>query len=306
MPFESFGGSNERDLENRARIKTVDSILKDNEQRPKLDNFKSIYGDEVVKKDTELAAGLKKRFEQRYEGDGEKRMGQRFSAAFERVFKQWAGRLGWFGENSEIIPTSEYDDYVNGVDGVLVLNEEKKGSEYVALAIDTTHAGGDKIEEKMIRALDHITGKTKPVIVKYFERKNFRGQLTNSIPVIIGLDNQDANQIIDTFGQILNLLKQSKRTPRQDEILKEKLEMLKSHPAQAVFLKEIHLQLDMYQRLLADADPNDERLTATKNHVDNIMRLISAIAKERADIELGELENDSVLRTITEFCQSQR
>ena len=127
MPFESFGGSNERDLENRARIKTVDSILKDNEQRPKLDNFKSIYGDEVVKKDTELAAGLKKRFEQRYEGDGEKRMGQRFSAAFERVFKQWAGRLGWFGENSEIIPTSEYDDYVNGVDGVLVLGVKPVG-----------------------------------------------------------------------------------------------------------------------------------------------------------------------------------
>lgn len=303
MGFESLGDS--RSIENRDRAKTVESILAEPEKRPALSHFASLYGEKTVKEDEAFAAQLKKRFDARTE-DEEGRIGRRFSAAFERVFKDWAGRLGWFGDHSEIISTSEYDDYVNGVDGVLVLNGGERGSEYVALAIDTTHAGGEKLEEKMLRAMDHITGKTPPVILKYFARKNFRGQLTDSIPVIIGLDNRDANQIIDTFGQILNLLKQHTRTPRQNEILKEKVDALKSHPAQAVFLREIKLQLVMYQRLLADAEPADERAAVTKNHVDSILQIISSVTREKADIELGELENDSVLRTIKEFCESQQ
>lgn len=304
MGFESFGGG--QSLENRDRARTVDALLAEKEIRPKIENFESVYGAEAVKRDSAETARLKALYAKRFEGDSERQMGRRFSEAFERLFKIWAVRLSWFGEHSEIISTSEYDDFVKGVDGILVLNEERKGSEYMALAIDTTHAGAEKVDEKMLRALDRVTDGEEPFIVKYFERKNFRGQLRGSVPVIIGLDDRDANEIIDTIGQVLNLLRQKNRVQRQNEILQEKMTFLKSHPAQVVFLEEIRLQLAMYQRALAKvAEPNTQ-IQETKAHVENIQRLIHGIQMERGDIDMGELEQDRVLAAIKAFCESQK
>lgn len=297
MNHEGFGDGHE--LEAKGREKVVDTILKEEERKPNLENFRSLYGSDVVTKDLETVRRLKEKFESRYNESPEKKRGYKFSAAFERVFKGWAPRLGWFGDKAEIISTSEYDDYVNGVDGVLILNK----SEYVGLAIDTTHTGADKIDEKMMRALDHITNEGS-VSLKYFEQKNFRGELKETIPVIVGLDDRNANAVIDTLGQVFNLLKQKERTARQNQILKEKIDVLKDHPAQVIFLRQIRAQLEMYQRVLG-ADQSESKKT-TKEHINTILTIIKAIARDKASIELGDLEQDRVLSAINFFCLAQK
>lgn len=301
MGFENAFGNNPTSHAERAeRVKTIEIILKDPEKRPDPNSFKEMYGADVVRSDNEEVARLDSIFSKAEIGESaDKAMGRKLSAAFETLIRVWATKFGWFGDKTEVASTSKFDDYINKVDAVLVL----PGEGYVALAIDVSrNTDLNKLTEKLALAHDKVMGRAPSAKVKYFQHHNLKGQLEGIVPVVLGIDGNDCEALIDTFGQIVTLLKQTKRTDRQNEILKEKLTLMREHPVQRVLLEEIMMQLRSYKHQLSKPDtgytPN-----VTIEGVELIQGIISRILQQKGDIELGDYESDGVYRHIKDFTQ---
>ncbi len=293
-----------RAIQHNEHTEVVEIILKDPETRPDPNNFESMYGKEVVAADLAITQRLKIKFEARDAESPEARSGHMLSEAFERISRTWAPLLGWFGPKAEVRPTSEYDDYVNGVDAVLVLPGEKS-PEFIALAIDVSrNADEARLADKLDRAMNHVTGATKPMMIKYFEHKNIRGQLESIIPVVIGVDSRDCQQIIETFGQVIRLTrlrKQNELSPKQKSILEQKVAELRQHPVQRVFLEEINAQLKMYERLLTTGNyPNSN---VSVEGVKLVSDMIKKILDDKSELSLGDLAEDQVFKKIIELSQ---
>lgn len=106
-------------------------------------------------------------------------------------------KLGWFGENISITPTSKFDDVKRGVDDVM---EVKTGSnqDYLALAIDVTYNGlySEKYKQKIFRLLNSIS-ENKKTKIKY--HKNSSGEMMEefSIPkIVLHFDFEDVKDLI--------------------------------------------------------------------------------------------------------------
>ena len=122
------------------------------QDRVDIESFSDLYGEDVVSQDLEYVEKMKKKFNNPLDSQG--RVLKEKAEVLEAIISREADQNMWFGEESAIILSSEYDDIKNGIDAVVEF-EREEGISTLGLAIDVTfgNAVGNKIDkiEKFIK-----------------------------------------------------------------------------------------------------------------------------------------------------------
>ncbi len=290
---EDFSANNEN-----ARI-----ILSTAQERPKLSDFADVFEKDELIRDEKSLSLVKRSISENTElllEDEQRQVLERKARgeALEVLIIQEAELNDWLGNNVFISRTTEYDDYFGHVDAVLEFDLGEESPERVALAIDASMLSDFHLTtSKLRRNTESVTGKGRATEVKYFQSQvdDYKGSLTNIIPVVIGLEGNNCKQLFADFAQIIKLKKVTDKNDLQKETLHNLNEKMRTNPAQIAFLLEIKNQLEFYKNLV-------EKRTAEEGvnskQLERLIGIIDSVLTEKKEIGLGHLENDGVLRTI--------
>lgn len=302
----------------------VNSILENRFERGlKPEDFQDIYSPEEIAADKEKVSDIKKRqktqLENLSDGDRERiERGKEKSQALEVIVADQIELNNWFGENVILVPVLEYDDLVNGTDVVAEFDSGEGGTlERIALAIDVTMrsdfpSSGSKLEGKIDRNIAKVTGQDEhkkyapPVEVKYFqsEMEDFKGRLEAIVPLVIGLEGENADSLIVNFAKFLELKSAINKTPEIRDQIKSKKADLENHPAQRVFLEEMKKQLEMYLRFL-DRQELDKVHEVYKEKIQQVYKIITDILTNKQGIALDRWESDHIFEQISAIAQKK-
>jgi len=290
-----------------------------------LSHFAGYFTEDEIKQDTVRIENIKNSFLKKNSSlglenqkiiDYSKMKGE----ALEIIIADQIENSDWFGDDSLFFKTTEYDDFVNGVDAVVEFNIEE-GNQRIALSIDSTSStGSDIIKHKIDRNISKILN--NKVEVKYYESpildtdKAFTGTLKDIIPVVIGLESTNTSHLVASFNRFIQLeslvddtkLANNLRVTYRKEFNSLRREIEKD-PCQIVFLKEIKYQLEMYSRILTKE--NNPNINVKVSDVKKIATIIDNILVEKKEIEQN-LEvsilrkNDTVYNLIGYHCNSKR
>lgn len=283
--------SPEFSLEKIASEEMISKIIKDNEfNRLQLNNFKGSekYFDEDIDNDEIIVESLKEKFSNdTLKVSSEvseiiKRSDKR-AEALEIIINEQSEMAEWLGPDVFTIRTTEYDDFVNGVDMVLEFITDEKDVERIALAIDASCADFGIIGKKIDRNINKIIGKDrKKPKVKYFQSEadpSVKETIEGVIPVVIGIEGRNVDSLVEDFSS------------------NEKTKKMGRHPAQKVFLEEIRMQLEAYLNIL-DRNDNKYKPNIEGDKIKTILEIIEGIIDQKKDIDMGYLKNDRVLSSI--------
>jgi len=202
-------------------------------ERPDPRDFTDVYSSEEIDKDLRHLSKLEVKMDKGELVEKNKKRGE----AFEIVL---ADQVDWMGSEALSTLSSRYDDVVNGVDVVVEFEEEK-----LAFAVDASiNCDPAKIKEKVEKSLGKVMqGGCK---VKYFQsqKDNYKGSLEGLIPVVVGLEKENADELLRTFSRLKRLEKEKKEDMKSTR--NELREKLYETPLQGVFLRQIKVQLQMY------------------------------------------------------------
>ncbi len=142
---------------------------------------------------------------------------------------------GWISENIHVIVTSEYDDYVRGIDSVLQIVLGEGRYEHLGFAIDFASGTAD-VGKKIRRTFDMIDQGYAPS-VKYFDSPK-TGQLKNfKVPrIIVGGGPENLQRLAAYSAEILN----------DSGISDTVKESIKTDPFRAILFGEIETQLSVF------------------------------------------------------------
>lgn len=190
-------------------------------KRPKLGSFKDIYDEKEIHEDEEK---INKREASWATSNNEKEKFMRsFSAVYEAAVMDLLDTNKFLGEKNEVIPTSKYDDIFNGIDGVLIINQDDLENEYLGLNFDVTFSSNDENIDKKIESIKQcIRGGVLPTL-KYFQDPKTKKHKKISLPkIIIGSQQSSADGLVRLWG-------------KTDDSNSEKL---KNHPVQSKIIVE--------------------------------------------------------------------
>lgn len=288
-------------------------VPKHKESSIRMDNFSDLYGAEVIKRDKERVAQLRKIFADLGRADSpEKKDNKKRAQIFEALLTQMIELENWLGQEAETIVPSEFDDFENGVD-LMVEFQSKGGFKHLALSIDaTTHI--PSIEEKLERIKGDIEHGHLTTI-KYFisEKANLRGELKEVPRVVIGAE---AGTIKELSGLWLKTLKAKQKKQELEkslgqaanndsEFIKLKKEIrtlqtqMAEHRIQFQILEEIKMQLECFIKL-AKTNKNPDLEHKLQGALDTILQISNEKETELSEEERVKIDNDAVYRAIQE------
>jgi vacuolar-type H+-ATPase subunit I/STV1 len=187
--------------------------------RPDLNEFVDIVegGVQEIRQDKQEVQRLKEMFKAQAKDNERLQALQEVAEIYEGVLVDQIEANAWFGENCEMLITSEYDDIKNGIDGVGVFRQEGEGNDYLGFGIDVTFASDTEILEKKLNSIKSVIRNEKLPRVKYFVDED-NNHLSLSVPkVIVGSRLSSAEKLIGLWG--------SKKDGRNQE--------LQQHPVQS-------------------------------------------------------------------------
>ena len=207
-------------------------------------------------------------------------------------------KYGWYGENAYFTKSAEPDDILNGVDGTGEFLVESGESHKIALAIDASmRADVSSLQRKIERGVKKVAdGKME---VKYFKSatSDYKGKLRTVLPVVLGLEGDKANELIRLFSEIVMLESKQERTTEEDEKLAYKIREAQKHPCQVIFLREMKVQLEMYQQLF------NREGSYIKHDITELLKIVDNLLVEKQGINMVSLEHDGVYEKICEVAK---
>jgi len=143
------------------------------------------------------------------------------SVAFEYIAKEGIHDELWFGSDTSVYSTSEYDDIVNGID-FIVKFEDEQGEYY--LGVDSTAGeNADVIDKKLDRNVDQAVN-NELFKVKYFHNIDTNEKKSIELPrVVIGVHWQEVDSLMDGFT---NRRKEMQNNKLQIDFLKQTINQL--------------------------------------------------------------------------------
>ncbi len=235
------------------------------EQSIKSKDFVYLYGEENVSKDDAEVARLEAGFSH----------GPEKQAADVLEAIMLLGELNnWFGQNAETIKTSDFDDYINGVDMVVEFNERLKSFYRLGLAVDVTYSPG-KVREKFERIKKEIEAGSLATI-KYFpsEKEDFRGEKRNVPRVVVGIE-------WDTIAELAGLWE------------RKEYKKLADHPAQRSILEEARLQLKKFSEYAKKIGEDDLATIFERD-----LAIIESILAGKKNIGEKTFSSDKIFQSI--------
>jgi len=191
-----------------------------------MQDFSDLYKD--VDSDLAYVAEMERIFAMSYKDLSDvERIIHEMAKAFEMIVSQQIESSNWLGETAMTVQASKYDDFRNGVDTIVKL-DNKEASTHLALAIDVTASTG--LQKKFDRIKSEIDNGVL-TRVKYFvsESMDVRGEKKNVPRVVIGADREKIIDLIDKW-------------------VKKDNKALAQHVIQAVVLEEIITQLEAFAK----------------------------------------------------------
>ncbi len=159
-----------------------------------LQPFIDLYGMDTVKKDYAIIAErLLTHFDHKLSGS------EKMGHIFENAFLDIGSRGNWFGEKSELVKASKFDDIMNGVDMIATIVDNDSSARHLAIASDLTFSFPG-ISEKFNKILNGVR-QGKMAQVKYFNSDllHITGQLRNIPRTVVGLDVENLNRFLLTW-----------------------------------------------------------------------------------------------------------
>lgn len=250
-----------------------------------LDEFSGLYAPEVIADDKAFVAKMTKRFE---EGDGpEAREHRMRGELFEAIVNSQIAESDLMGSRADVIVPSRYDDFKNGVDGIVEFELEEGGNAHLALAIDVTES-----EKKMLEKFGRIRESIEKGVlseVKYFKSPHFRGELTAVPRVVVGAGRdvvRDISSLLLRFRRLRTTVAASRKEASPSAAdqhaakdLPEVRNAIASHPLQGVVLTEIKTQLESFKRYAAEIGRRN-----LADRYSQVLVLIDAVLAEKDDM----------------------
>ncbi len=240
-------------------------------------------------------------------GETEKRImeeNKKRGRCFEIVLGDRIHQGEWLGKDVKTSRTSEYDDVINGVD--MVIEFDKERPERMAIAVDASTSSNVKvIEEKIRRNIEKIRKKKDMQEVKYFNSQikdangeYYQGSLKNLIPVVVGADKNNVDNLFDTFAELKSL--EEDKGGFVEEWKNDLIKKLNKDPLQGVFLKEIKIQLETYKSIIGEE--NKEFI----DQCESLLKIINEVIeeKEKEGIYFKEaVPSDQTFNNIIDVCK---
>lgn len=279
-------------------------------------NFEEVFGAEEVARDLAMLHRVEEKFKEqlehlsRTEADNV-RQGEKLGHVLEVIISEAGEEYKWAGENAHFIRTSRFDDVINGVDLIIEFQPEEDRPDdatphRVALAVDATRNNDTSIirqkVQRNIEKLMRVQGRRAPE-VKYYQsptNPNVRGPLETVIPVVIGLQDRNANELINLIAPLKNFPALLAKHPNLADNIRAKEEeiaaQLLEHPAQAIFYRQIRAQLQHYLIQLEGREDHD-----SNNYRAEILAILdkfNTIRTVKGKLPLGRFADDEVLKAI--------
>jgi hypothetical protein len=198
------------------------------------------------------------------------------ATVFEAIILEQSELAEWLGPNATTIKTSDYDDYINGVDLVAEFGNTSSGFSHLALGVDVTF-GATKLRQKFESILAEIELDTLAEI-KYFrsDALGFEGTLQHIPRVVLGISKEEVLALSRLW------LTNNKRA-------------LAIHPIQHVLLDQMHRQLSVFGNIAWKSNKKN----AAERYV-RARRMIEEIRMNKPSADMGELKDDKLHRLIVE------
>jgi hypothetical protein len=286
------------------------------ESRLKEVDFTDKYSEEEIHSDLEMVKDMKERFagdlnnpELTEEMKERLTKGRQRVEALEIVLADFGTEMQYFGTNSKIIRTSEFDDIFRGVDIVVEFAEKENNPHRIALAIDaSTSPREDIIGKKIRRNIEKITNPKRMPSLKYFRfnESEYVSEKTFILPVVIGLEAKNANRLLKIFARIFELKGRKNLSLDEESELDTRLSEAMNHPGQKIFFEQIEGQFKMYKRkiqkrLALGKDLSENEISNKKMYLEEIdyhLAIVADLKKKKEHIKIDEIEDDAVHKVI--------
>ena len=221
----------------------AEDIERAEKERIQLEDFRGAkyFTDEEIDRDIAFTKIKKSEFEEREANSPPEVKKMRENARIIELFLPMAIKdYDWLGENTNVIQTSTYDDYANGVDSVVQMMEPNE-TRNLGLEIDFTSSIAE-MEDKIKRIGTSIQ-EGKVARVKYFDSLA-TGKLKNlKMPKIaFGAPFNEIMDFADAFVE-------ARKNPQSEGLRKAVMD----HPLKNKFLEYTANQLQEFGRLAAEA-----------------------------------------------------
>lgn len=311
MSIERFSAPQESIQTPQAAKEVIEFVAQQMPRQDPLD-FKDVFSAEEITNDLKSLAVLQDRFHNdllHLTQDEQIRIafGQRVSRALESTIAFHVPNANWFGDGTEFVRPSEFDDVIHGIDGVVEFQTDGI-LERLALGVDASRniqreAISKKVERNVRTLLSQDEAQRREV--KYFASNitDERGPLRDIVPVVIGVENKNCDELIQLFATQIRLKSKKQRSLSEQKQLEELSTQLAQHPAQLIFLDQIEMQLKAYDRVLSQ-EKQDERRARLQTKIAALSLIVAQIRKQRIQLigasVLQQLDDDPVTRVLRE------
>lgn len=189
------------------------------------------------RQDAQIAQELRCSWEAKY--TGQEKSDKEVATLLEGTLNHVVELYDWLGGASCTISTTAYDDYINGVDMLIVKEREDyenpPENSFTTIATNETLSSSQAREK--LEGIKRDIERGHMATVRYFHdtEKEHKGSLRNIPKIVIGLS---ASNTID----LANIL-WSERVPK-----KEVVRMVEHHPCRGIIIEQIRAQLDAFAR----------------------------------------------------------
>lgn len=237
-------------------------------------DFLETYGEEAVRKDIVRAEKKEANFTPDAQGI--------YAKVLEGILFDQIQNNDWFGKGARAIKTSNYDDYFNGSDLVLELEEVTHTLSHLSLSIDITF--GTRTEERKFARIKQAIDEGTLGDIKYFrtEQASTENGLSMVPQVVIGIEKD-------------LLIKLSWLWANKEAQAQDVNNSLAAHPVQRLILSEILTQLLTFKRYAHDT--KKESLVPI---YEKSIKILEGIIQEKGPVDMSSLRDDKVFVSIRE------
>ncbi len=267
-------------------------------KRPKLTDFNDVYSPVEINKDELLIK--QRQNEWKEQNSNYEKFIRNFSSIYEAAIINILDTNKFLGENTEVIPTSKYDDIFNGIDGVFIINQESDDSIYLGLNMDVTYSSEEINIDKKIESIKQCIREGVLPTLKYFQDPKTKQHKTISLPkIIIGSQQSSADGLVRLWGQTT----------------KDNSEKLKNHPIQSKIIMEALSQLMYFHKFSKNLSENTrenkmkekyENISLKYGQMYNYFHDIYMSKKDLIQSHYNEIMSDTVYQKIIAITEEKK
>lgn len=244
-----------------------------NEKGIRIEDFEGLYDTKKLDRDRERVIRKESNFVHESHKD--------YSDVLEAIIFDQIDSGAWFGENTRAIKTSKVDDYFNGSDIILELQDTMNTLTHLSLSIDVTF-GTSTSKEKIADIKKNIDKGTLGQI-DYFksDRSQFRGEISQVPQVIIGVEKETVIKLATLW------------VDKHDG--GDNPSAINEHPVKRLILSEILLQLYTFQKYAEETGKSEIAPIYKKD-----IQILEGILNKQGAVDTSSFRDDKVFAAIRE------